>query len=152
MKLKFSTTGTAAAVVLVGLLVSFQVRAQSEVSALSAVSALPVASVLVASEAAGAVAQASAVLAVAGATLVVKGVESTARGSVYVLERVSDGARVSVEVAGKALGAASMVVGGTVVTVSVIAAGTILLVAGEAIAFVPNEVGRALLYNRRLSN
>lgn len=151
MKLKFSTTGTAAAVVLAGLLVSFQVRAQSEVSALSAVSALPVASVLVASEVAGAVAQASAVLAVAGATLVVKGVESTARGSVYVLERVSDGMRVSVEVAGKALGAASMVVG-TVVTVSVIAAGTILLVAGEAIAFVPNEVGRALLYNRRLSN
>lgn len=151
MKLKFSTTGTAAAVVLAGFLVSIQARAQSEVSALSAVSALPVASVLVASEAAGAVAQASAVLAVAGATLVVKGVESTARGSVYVLERVSDGVRVSVELAGKALGAASMVVG-TVVTVSVIAAGTILLVAGEAIAFVPNEVGRALLYNRRLSN
>lgn len=151
MKLKCSKTGAAAAVVLAGFLVSVQARAQSEVSALSAVSALPVASVLVASEAAGAVAQASAVLAVAGATLVVKAVESTARGSVYVLERVSDGVRVSVEVGGKALGAASMAVG-TVVTVSVIAAGTILLVAGEAIAFVPNEVGRALLYNRRLSN
>lgn len=151
MKLKLSTTGAAAVVVLAGFLVSFQARAQSEVSALSAVSALPVASVLVASEAAGAVAQASAVLAVAGATLVVRAEERTARGSVYVLERVSDGVRVSVEVGGRALGAASLAVG-TVVTVSVIAAGTILLVAGEAIAFVPNEVGRALLYNRRLSN
>ena len=151
MKLKFSKTGAAAAVVLAGFLVSVQAQAQSDASALSAVSALPVASVLVASGAVGAVAQASAVLSVAGATLVVKAVESSARGSVYVLERVSDGVRVSVEVGAKALGAASMAVG-TVVTVSVIAAGTILLVAGEAIAFVPNEVGRALLYNRRLSS
>ena len=144
MKLNFSKTGAAAVVILAGFLVSIQARAQSDVSALSAVSALPVASVLVASEAAGAVAQASAVLSVAGGTLIVKAVQSTARGSVYVLERVSDGVRVSVEVGAKALG--------RVVTVSVIAAGTALLVAGEVIAFVPNEVGRALLYNRRLSN
>lgn len=151
MKFKFSKTAAAAAVVLAGFFVSIQARAQSDISALSAVSALPVASVMVASEAVGAVAQASAVLSVVGATLVVKAVQSTVQGSVYVLERVSDGVRVSVQVGGKALGAASMVVG-TVVTVSAIAAGTILLVAGEAIAFVPNEVGRALLYNRRLSN
>lgn len=151
MKFKFSKTAAAAAVVLAGFFVSIQARAQSDISALSAVSALPVASVMVASEAVGAVAQASAVLSVVGATLVVKAVQSTVQGSVYVLERVSDGVRVSVQVGGKALGAASMAVG-TVVTVSVIAAGTILMVAGEAIAFVPNEVGRALLYNRRLSN
>ena len=151
MKFKFSKTAAAAAVVFAGFFVSIQARAQSDISALSAVSALPVASVMVASEAVGAFAQASAVLSVVGATLVVKAVQSTVQGSVYVLERVSDGVRVSVQVGGKALGAASMAVG-TVVTVSAIAAGTILLVAGEAIAFVPNEVGRALLYNRRLSN
>ena len=151
MKSKFAKTGAALAVVLAAFLGPVQARAQSDASALSAVSALPVASVLVASEAVGAVAQASAVLSVAGATLVVMAVQSTVQGSVYVLERVSDGVRVSVQVGGKALGAASMAVG-TVVTLSVIAAGTILLVAGEAIAFIPNEVGRALLYNRRLSN
>lgn len=148
---KFSKNAAAAALVLAGLLVSIQAQAQSNISALSAISALPVASVLVASEAAAAVAQASAVLSVAGATLVVKAVESTARGTVYVLERASDGVRVSVELAGKALGTASMGVG-TVVTVSVITAGTILSVAGEAIAFVPNQVGRALLHNQRLTN
>lgn len=151
MKLKFAKTGAAVAVVLAGFLGPVQARAQSDASALSVLSALPVASVFVASQAAGAVAQASAVLSVAGATLLVKAVEVTARGSVYLLERVSDGAQVSVEVGAKAVGAASMAAG-TVVTVSVIAAGTILLVAGEAIAFVPNEVGRALLYSRRLSN
>lgn len=148
---KFSKNAAAAALVLAGLLVSIQAQAQSNISALSAISALPVASVLVASEAAAAVAQASAALSVAGATLVVKAVESTARGTVYVLERASDGVRVSVELAGKALGTASMGVG-TVVTVSVITAGTILSVAGEAIAFVPNQVGRALLHNQRLTN
>ena len=109
------------------------------------------ASLVVASEAAGALVQATTVLSVAGATLVVKGVESTARGTVYVLEHVSDGIRVSVEVTGKALGTASIAVG-MAVTVSVIAAGTILSVAGEAIAFVPNEIGRALLQNQRLTN
>ena len=87
----------------------------------------------------------------AGATLVVKAVESTARGTVYVLERVSDGVRISVQVAGTVAGAGSVAVG-TAVTVSVITAGTVLSVAGQVIAFVPNAVGQALLYNRRVGN
>lgn len=124
--------------------------AQTDASALSAVSALPLASV-VASEAGAAVSQASAQVLVAGSSLVVKTVASTARGTVYVLERASDGVRVSVEVSAKAAGAASLAVG-TAVTVSTVAAGVILSAAGEAIAFIPNEVGRALLYNKRVSN
>ena len=125
--------------------------AQTDASVLSAVSMLPVASVVLASEGAAAVAQASVLLAAAGATLVVRAIESTARGTVYVLERVSDGVRVSVVVAGKLAGAASVAVG-TAVQVSVIAAGTVLSVAGEAIAFEPNAIGQALLYNRRVGN
>ena len=39
---------------------------------------------------------------------------------------------------------------GTVVTCSVIGTGVVLSVAGEAIAFVPNALGRALLHNERL--
>ncbi len=39
---------------------------------------------------------------------------------------------------------------GTVVTCSVIGTGVILSVAGEALAFVPNALGRALLHNERL--
>ena len=145
----FTRRGLAGALGAVCLLAPLPGFAQTDASTLSMLSALPVASVVVASEAAGASVQASAALSVAGATWVVRAVESTARGTVYLLERLSDGVRVSVEVAGKVAGTASVVVG-TVVTVGVIAAGTILSVAGEAIAFLPNEIGRALLYNRRV--
>jgi hypothetical protein len=77
-------------------------------------------------------------------------VEVGALSTVYVLERASDGARVSVEVAGRGAAQAS-VAAGALVTVSVIGAGVILSAAGEAIAFVPNGLGRALLHNERLT-
>lgn len=130
-------------------------QAQSDISALSALSVLPVASVLAGADASanavGGSVAATAMLSTAGAMLVVKGVEVSARGTVYVLERASDGARVSVEVIGRGAGAVS-VVAGTVVTVSVIGAGMLLSAAGEAIAFLPNAVGRALLHNERLTH
>jgi hypothetical protein len=40
---------------------------------------------------------------------------------------------------------------GTSVLVTVIGAGVVLSAAGEVLAFVPNAIGRALLYNERLS-
>lgn len=133
-----------------GLGASFDARAQSEASALSAVSALPLASVMVAGSAAGSVLAVPLVLSTAGAVLVVKAVEVSARSTVYVLERASDGARASIEIIGKGVTGAS-VVAGTVVTVGVISAGVVLSAAGQAIAFIPNELGRALLHNERLT-
>ncbi len=127
---------------------SFHAQAQSEASALSAVSALPLASVVVGTSAVVAV---PVVLLTAGAVLVVKTVQSTARGTVYVLERASDGAQTSVEVVGKGVAGASLVAG-VAVTVSVIGAGEVLSAAGEAIAFIPNALGRALLHNERVTN
>ncbi len=130
---------------------SFNVKAQAEASAVSALSVLPLASVAVGvSAAAGAVLAVPVVLSTAGAVMVIKTVESTARGTLYVLERASDGARTSVEVMGKGVAGASLVVGASVV-VSVFAAGTVLSAAGEAIAFIPNALGRALLHNERLT-
>lgn len=123
--------------------------AQSEVSALSALSALPIASVVVgASAVAGSVVAVPVVLSTAGAVLVVKTVESTARGTVYVLERASDGARVSLEITGRALVGSMLIVGASLV-VTVVSAGVVLSAAGEAIAFLPNALGKALLYNER---
>lgn len=123
-------------------------RAQSELSALSV---LPVASVVAgASVAAGAVVAIPVVLSTAGAVLVVKAVEKTAHGTLYVLERASDGAQASIEIVGKGVAGASMVVGASVV-VSVVSAGVILSAAGEAVAFIPNALGRALLHNERLT-
>lgn len=137
-------------------LVSAPARAQSEASLV--LSALPVASVVGAGAAvagsavagAAAVSAVPAALAFSGAVLVVKAVEVSARGTVIVLERASDGARVSLELSGRA---ASGVVAsvGTMVAVSVIGAGVVLSAAGEVLCFIPNELGRALLHNERLA-
>jgi len=119
-------------------------------SALSAdVSALPVASLVGATAASGAAA-ASTVLS-AGAVLSVKAVEASATGVVYVLERAADGARVSVQVAMRAAGASALAVG-TAVTVSATGAGLVLAAAGEALAFIPNEVGKSLLHHEKISH
>lgn len=137
-------------------LVSAPARAQSEASLV--LSALPVASVVGAGAAvagsavagAAAVSAVPAALAVSGAVLVVKAVEVSARGTVIVLERASDGARVSLELSGRA--ASGVVAGvGTAVAVSVIGAGVVLSAAGEVLCFIPNELGRALLHNERLT-
>ncbi len=128
-------------------------RAQSEASV--ALSLLPVASVAVtgvaASTAAGALSAAPVILSMAGAVFVIKAVEVTAKGTVYVLERASDGARVSVEILGAGLKSSAIGVG-TTVTVSVIGSGIVLSAAGEALAFIPNELGKALLHSERLTN
>lgn len=126
--------------------------AQSEASAVSALSALPVASVLAGTSAvAGSMLAVPLILSTTGAVLVVKAVEVSARGTVCVLERASDGAQASIDLGARAAGAASLAVG-TVVVVSVIGAGVILSVAGEAIALIPNAIGTALLHSERLTN
>lgn len=91
------------------------------------------------------------VLSTAGTVLVVRAVEVSTTGTVYLLERASDGSQVSVSVlSGGAVAASASV--GTLVTVSVIGAGTVLSAAGEVLAFIPNAVGRALLHNQRLAS
>lgn len=122
-------------------------NAHEELSTLSAISALPIASVVgTASLAAGAVVVLPVALSTAGAVLVVRSVRASAHGTVYLLERASDGARVSVQVAGQAALAV-----GSAVTVSVIGAGVLLSAAGELLAFIPNAMGEALLHNERLT-
>ena len=126
-------------------------QAQSEVSV--GLSMLPVASVVGAASVAGAAASTvvaiPVALAVSGAVLTVKVVQVSARGTVYVLERASDGATASVQLAGAAASGVGLSVGATVVT-TVIASGVVLSAAGEALCFIPNAVGRALLYDEKL--
>ncbi|MDP3813093.1 MAG: hypothetical protein Q8Q78_18990 [Hydrogenophaga sp.] len=146
----FSWRSIAATAAVAFALVASPARAQSEVSV--ALSALPVASVVgAASVGAAAVSVVPVALSVAGATLVVKVVEITASGMVYVLERVSDGAQASVQVSGRTASAVSMGIG-TAVVVSVIGTGVLLSAAGEVLAFIPNELGRALLHNERITH
>jgi len=126
----------AAAVVLAPL----AARAQSGASEASALSLLPVA-VSVA---------APALLFVGGATLTVVSVEASANGTLCVLERASDGARASLRLSAQTAGALSLGVG-SVVLVSALGSGWLLSAAGQAIAFIPNEIGAALLHDERIS-
>lgn len=81
--------------------------------------------------------------------LSVVAIQATAEGVVWVLERASDGARVSVKWASLSVGMASVAVG-TVVTVTAVSAGWLLSTAGEVIALVPNTLGRALLHHEEV--
>ncbi|WP_372527781.1 hypothetical protein [Piscinibacter sp.] len=93
---------------------------------------------------------APAMILSAGATLSVVAVEAAADGTVWVLERASDGARASLTLSAQAAGGVSVAVG-TVVVVTNFSAGWVLSAAGKAIAYIPNEIGAALLYNERVT-
>jgi len=91
------------------------------------------------------------VVLVAGAgSLVVTGVQASADGVVWVVENIADGVQGSIRFAADAASAGAMVVG-TVVVVTVVGTGMLLSAAGHVIAFIPNEIGRSLSYNQRVS-
>jgi hypothetical protein len=127
-------------------------RADANLSEASlAVSLAPVALSVGAVSATGVVLSAAPVaLLSAGTALVVVSVQVVGGATVWVLERVSDGVRISIRTAGK-LAEGLAVSAGTAVVVSVIGAGTVLSAAGEVIAFIPNEIGKALLHNERVT-
>lgn len=129
-----------AAALSAALVVVQPAQAHGGASEASALSMLPVA-VSVA---------APAVLLSGGAALTVVAVGAASEGTVWVLERASDGAQASITLSGQLVGGASLAVG-TVVAVTAISTGWVLSAAGKAIAFVPNEVGKALLYNERVT-
>jgi hypothetical protein len=115
-------------------------RAHNDASAVSTLSALPIA-----------VSIAAPVMVLsAGATLTVVAVEASVAGTVWVLQRASDGARASVRLSAEAARGLS-VAAGTVVVVTALSTGWVLSAASQAIAFVPNAVGTALLYNERVT-
>ena len=114
--------------------------ALSAPSTLSELSLLPVAVSVVA---------VPAVLSGVGAMTVVS-VEAASDGTVWVLERASDGARATFQVSQQGAGHALVSVG-TAVTVTAFSAGWLLSNAGKALAYVPNEAGKALLHHERVS-
>jgi hypothetical protein len=84
----------------------------------------------------------------AGVQLTVAAVNPLAEASVIVLRDVATGSEVSIRVAGDMAHAASIAVGDTVSVIAE-ATGASLIVAGRLVAFVPNEVGHALVYQAR---
>lgn len=141
----------ASAALVLGLATAPAAQAQSDASLM--LSALPIASVVVGTAASvgasAAVVSIPVALSVDGAQLIVKGVQASAKGTVWLLESASDGAAASIELSAGALGASAAGVG-TAILVSVVSTGVLLSAAGEVIAFIPNAIGKALLYNERL--
>ena len=152
MKKAISNSILALSLSLGAILSPASAHAQSDASL--AASALPVASLVLSAAAAGTAASSvvavPAALSVAGSQLVVKSVQASADAVVYLLERVSDGAQASVRVS---LGAGrySIKQVDTAVSVVVTATGVMLVATGEVLAFIPNEMGRALLHSAKLS-
>ncbi len=122
------------------LATSLATPAQSDLSGASSLSLLPVAV---------SVAAPVAILS-GGAMLTVVAVEASATGTVWVLERASDGARASLRFSGRLAGASLLVVG-SAITVTALSTGHLLSAAGQAIAFVPNELGRALSHHEPIT-
>lgn len=127
----------AVALSLCGALVANQTFAQSTVSDMSAISV--VVSVL-----------APAYFISEGGEYLVKGVEASGNGVLYVLEKVGTGVRGSVTVTANASGAVSVGVG-EVISVTASSAGMLLVSAGRVLAIVPTELGKSLMKSKKIS-
>lgn len=82
----------------------------------------------------------------ASAHIVVAGVEASGEVATVVLKGASDSAEASLKLTGKAARNLSVATG-TVVSVSVLSTGYLLVASGQVLAFVPNELGKALLHH-----
>jgi hypothetical protein len=78
--------------------------------------------------------------------VVVKSIEAVADGVIVVVGSAAKADTASLKFVGKAAQGLSLGVG-TVVTVSAQTTGYLLLAAGKAIAFIPNEIGSSLLHH-----
>ena len=116
-------------------------RAQSEAGAVDALSALPIASVTTTAL--------PPIFATGGSAFRIESVEVGAFATLYAMERLSDGARVRVEV-GTRGARRQPLPRGSIVKAATVSTGLVLTSGGEAIAYVPNALGRAVLHNQRL--
>ena len=86
--------------------------------------------------------------------IVVDAVEVSADSATLVLKRLADGASqasiVTLKLSGKALEKIALVVGAGI-EISVVSTGYILISAGKALAFIPNQVGQALLHHEKVN-
>ncbi|MES2260672.1 MAG: hypothetical protein V4724_19315 [Pseudomonadota bacterium] len=84
-------------------------------------------------------------------SVIVKSVEAVGDGSLVVLEGASDAGKATIKLSGEAAQGLSLAAG-TVVSVTAVSTGHVLVLSGKAIAFIPNEIGQALLHHSRVSN
>ena len=79
----------------------------------------------------------------------VTGITTTSTGVSYVIERASDGLKLTVEVLSGGAAKVSAVVG-TAVTATVVGSGVVLAASGQALGFIPNALGKTLLGSEKV--
>lgn len=135
---KPSATSCFAALLLAATL-AFPAQAQSTASVLASENL---------SAASGVVLSGSAAVLAASGELIVVGVEQTARGVSVVLRNAADASGQVVALLMDGAAAASLGAG-KVLQASATATGFLLTASGQAIAFIPNEIGMALVHHSR---
>lgn len=85
----------------------------------------------------------------ASGQVVVTSIKAVGEGSVLVLKSAANGAQASIKLSGKAAEGLSVATG-TVVSVVAVSTGHVLVFSGKALAFIPNEIGQALLHHSRV--
>ncbi|WP_394779511.1 hypothetical protein [Undibacterium sp.] len=88
-------------------------------------------------------------LVAASGTIVVESVEKVADGVVIVFKGASQAGKASIKLTGAVAGGLS-VAAGTVVETAAMSTGTMLIVSGKALAFIPNEIGSSLLHQSKV--
>ena len=81
--------------------------------------------------------------------VVIASVETVGEGIVVVLKGASEAGGASIQMSAKAAEGLSLAAG-TVVSVVAMSTGHMLVLSGKAIAFIPNEVGKALLHHSKV--
>ena len=86
---------------------------------------------------------------VASGQVVVASVETVGEGIVIVLKGASEAGGASIQMSTQAAKGLSLAAG-TVVNVVALSTGHMLVLSGKAIAFIPNELGKALLHHSKV--
>ena len=86
---------------------------------------------------------------VASGQVVVASVETVGEGIVIVLKGASEAGGASIQMSAQAAKGLSLAAG-TVVNVVALSTGHMLVMSGKAIAFIPNELGKALLHHSKV--
>jgi len=86
---------------------------------------------------------------VASGQVVVASVETVGEGIVIVLKGASEAGGASIQLSAQAAKGLSLAAG-TVVNVVALSTGHMLVMSGKAIAFIPNELGKALLHHSKV--
>jgi hypothetical protein len=86
----------------------------------------------------------------ASGTVLVESVEAAGDASMLVLAGASNAAHAALRLSGRAAREASLVVGASVNLVAT-STGYLLVASGKLLAFIPNEIGKALIHHSRVN-